>query len=169
MVDALAISPDGRRIAAGFRSISAGKVQVVVKLWDAATGDELRNFTSQEGALLALTFIEGGNRLAAATSVRYTVWDAGTGAEVGSFRPPPSLKAAIAPDGIRLASTGMDGRVTIWDTATGQQVLSLRGFSGQVTSLKFSPGGERLAAGGIEGQSASIRIWDATPWKAGER
>jgi WD40 repeat protein len=165
MVDALAFSPDGRRLAAGFRSFSDGKQQVVVKLWDAETGHEIRDFASQEGALLGLAFTEGGNRLAAATSLRYTVWDVGTGTEVSSFRPTPSAKSAISPCGIRLATTGLDGRVTIWDTTTGQQVLSLRGFSGQATCLKFSPGGDRLAAGGIEGQSATIRIWDATPWK----
>jgi WD40 repeat protein len=167
MVDALAFSPDGRRLAAGSRNSSDGKV--AVKLWDVETGHEIRDFASQEGALLGLAFTEGGNRLAAATKLRYRVWDASTGTEVSSFHPTLSVKAAIAPGGIRLATTGWDGRVTIWDTITGQQVLSLRGFSGQATCLKFSPAGDRLAASGIEGQSATIRIWDATPWKVGER
>jgi WD40 repeat protein/serine/threonine protein kinase len=169
IVDAVAFSPDGCRLAAGRRRIDEQrKQQVVVTLWDAETGHELREFASQEGALLALAFTDGGNRLAAASTLRYTAWDPSTGTEVSSIGLPLSIKAVIAPGGIRLVTAGLDGRVTMWDTATGQQVLSLRGFSGQATCLKFSPGGDRLAAGGIEGQSATIRIWDATPCKGRE-
>jgi WD40 repeat protein len=169
MIDGLAFSPDGRSLAAGSRSGSTGEQQVVVRIWDAATGHELRSFASQEGALLALAFTDEGNHLAAATSLRYTTWDVGTGVEVSSFRPTPSTKATIAPGGTRLGTTGLDGRVTIWDTTTGQQVLSLRGFSGPVTCLAFSPDRRRLAAGGIEGQSAAIRVWDATPKNEDDR
>ena len=169
-VDAFAFSADGRGLAAGTRSLlDDGKQQVVVTLWDAETGQEIRHFPSHEGVLLGLAFTEGGQHLAAATSLRYVVWDTDLGTEVSSFRPTPSVKAAIAPGGIRLATTGLDGRVTIWDTTTGQQVLSLRGFSGRATCLKFSPGGDRLAAGGIEGQIATIRIWDAKPLKKDEQ
>jgi WD40 repeat protein/serine/threonine protein kinase len=170
MVDALAFSPDGRRLAAGSHHLSQdGKWDIMVTLWDAETGQELGRFARQEGAVLGLAFIEGGNRLAAVTSLRYTVWESGSGIKVSSFPLMPSTKAAIAPGGMRLATTGLDGRITIWDTPTEQQVLSLRGFNGQATCLKFSPKGDRLAASGIEGQSRTIRIWDATPWKAGER
>jgi WD40 repeat protein len=163
MVDSQAFSPDGRVLAVGKRGVKGKKFQAEVTLWDARTGAKLRTLPAQEGALLGLGFTEGGRRLAAVTTLRYTEWDANTGTVVCTFRPIPSVKAAIAPDGIRLATTGLDGRVTIWDTITGQQLLSLRGFSGQTTCLVFSPDGSRLAAGGIEGQSAAIRIWDARP------
>jgi WD40 repeat protein len=164
MIIALAFSPDGRRLAAGSRRwMRDPKQQLVVKLWDAERGQALREFAIPEGALLELAFTEDGKRLAATTSLSYTVWDVGSGAEVNYFRPTLSVKAAIAPGGTRLAIIGLDARLTIWDTLTGRQVLSLRGFSGQATCLRFSPGGDRLAAGGIEGQSATIRIWDAAP------
>jgi WD40 repeat protein len=51
----------------------------------------------------------------------------------------------------------------MWDVATEQQVLSLKGFSGQVISLAFNPAGTRLVAGGFEGNAVQIRVWDATP------
>jgi WD40 repeat protein len=164
-IGVLAFSPDGQHLAAGSISRRSEKREVVVKVWDPETGKEIRSFEGQEGGLLGLAFTDGGRRLAAATTFRYTVWDTGTGAEVNRFSPPPSAKAAIMPGGSRLASTGLDRRVTIWDTATGQQVLALPGFAVGATCLTFSPDGRRLAAGGIEGRNATIRIWDATPWK----
>jgi WD40 repeat protein len=168
-VHRLAFSPDGSQLAVESHNITAdGKLQIVVRLWDAETGREKRSFPAQENALLALAFTERGKRLAVATSSRYTEWDAGSGAEVSGFCPTLSMAAAIAPHGARLATIGNDGRVTIWDTSAGQQVLSLRGFIGAAFCLQFSPRGNRLAAGGIEGQSSVIRVWDARPWKAGE-
>jgi WD40 repeat protein len=160
----LVFSPDGRRLAAGAGGGLSGKAGVTVKVWDAETGDEMHSFPSLKGILVALAFTDGGRRLAADTRDRYTVWEVANGAEVGGFPHSPWEIAAIMPGGTRLASAGSEGRgVTVWDTATGQQVLALPGFGGWATSLTFSPDGHRLAAGGIEGQKACIRIWNATP------
>jgi WD domain, G-beta repeat len=50
---------------------------------------------------------------------------------------------AFSPDGRRLASCGgsKPGEVKIWDTATGQVVLTLRGHNNFVTGVAFSPDG----------------------------
>jgi WD40 repeat protein len=69
--------------------------------------------------------------------------------------------AIYTPDGRRLATSSVDGRVGIWDAETGQEVLSLR-HSKLVgaTYLAFSPDGNKLASGGYDGV---IRLWDARP------
>ena len=48
-----------------------------------------------------------------------------------------------------------------WDMATGTELLVLKGHSGNVWSLAFSPDGKRLASGDRDG---TIKIWKAFDW-----
>src|SRR5262249_45970551 len=69
--------------------------------------------------------------------------------------------AIYSPDGRRLATSSMDGRIQIWDAETGEEVLSLRVSShSSAHRLAFSPDGTELASAGTDGV---IRVWDAHP------
>jgi WD40 repeat protein len=76
-----------------------------------------------------------------------------------AYRSSP-LGLACTADGQRLASAGMDGTITLWDAATGQEVMTLRGHGAAVTAVTFGPDGNRLVSGSMDGDA---RIWDATP------
>jgi WD40 repeat protein len=108
------LSPDGRYLAtAEYR---------VVKVWDAATGEEvcaIRGHVLTGSDLETLAFSPDGKRLALATGI-------------------PNH-----PD--------EPGEVTIWDVLTGQQVFTLRGHLARVYSLAFSPDGRRLASADAKG------------------
>ena len=69
----------------------------------------------------------------------------------------------IQPRRARLASGGFDSTIKLWDVATGDKVLTLRGDSAGVVSLAFSPDGQLLVSGTIDW---TARVWDATPLDA---
>jgi DNA-binding beta-propeller fold protein YncE len=90
------------------------------------------------------------------------VWDAERGQKVVAFKPGPIGAVhgiAYSPDNRRVAIAGETGLVIVWDSETGQELLSLKGHESKVTSLAFSHDGQRLIAGT---EQDSVRIWNAT-------
>src|SRR4029453_4826626 len=74
---------------------------------------------------------------------------------------------AVSPDGSRIASAGGDGKAMVWDTATGQLLLTLAGHGGRIGALAFSPDGERLATRGPDKTGKLWNIRGAAPARAG--
>jgi WD40 repeat protein/serine/threonine protein kinase len=62
---------------------------------------------------------------------------------------------AFSPDGKRLAFTGMDQTVRVWDGAGGKKLLTLKSRTFMVTSVAFSPDGRRLAC--ADGTTVRVR------------
>ena len=53
---------------------------------------------------------------------------------------------------------GFTQTARIWDAATGREITRLRGQSGMVRSVAFSPDGARILAASADD---TARIWDA--------
>ncbi len=70
---------------------------------------------------------------------------------------PQGAGLAVSADGIRFGTTGQDGTAIVWDTETGERLLTLRGHDGAVNGIAFSPDGNRLATAGSDG---TVRLWD---------
>jgi len=65
------------------------------------------------------------------------------------------------PDGRQLATAGGEGAIKIWDAATGQLILNLRGHTGGVFRLAYRPpDGRHLASTGVN--DGKVRVWDTS-------
>lgn len=147
-VTAVALSADGTRI------LSAG-LDETVRLWDAATGGQLRAYRHHRDEVFAVAFVDGGRRLVSAAYDRRVVIaeiDDGTIVhELTGFRRWP-LTLAVSPDGARVAAGTAAGEVVVWDAATGEWLAQLRGGTGG-TALAWAPDG------GIASAWTTINLW----------
>lgn len=162
-VHCVAFSPDGKTVASG--------AEQRIRLWDRATGKELRSFP-REGQVDSLAFSSDG-RLLASSGGDVQVWEVATGKKIYTFTCETvskvqggtsrlaSAPVQFSPDGKRLASVNKDFAVLIWDLTTGKELTRLSGHDSPIHSLRFLSNGKALvSASGERARDGSIRIWD---------
>ena len=150
------LSPDGRLIAA---AINHGRnpLLAMVSLHDTGSGHLERQILARQH-LAAVAFHPSGNSLATVTFAgAIEVWSVES-AKRPILRIPARVSAAdleYSPDGRWLATGNEDGTVRVFDAATGEQTLVLRGHV-LVSDIEFSPDGSMLASAGLDGL---VRVW----------
>jgi WD40 repeat protein/class 3 adenylate cyclase len=168
--------PDGKAIAVGFIKNEAGWFQIIeIPDLDLSSSGPVslrlpfpwRGVLS--GDLTHLDFNHQGDQLAGITDIgEFVVWDPrideialGTGVffdksillqeEYNYF------DVVFSPDDTRMAATGIDGTLAIWDARTLEVLWVNSAHTGKVTAAAFSPNGETLTTGSTD---RKIKIWD---------
>jgi WD40 repeat protein/tRNA A-37 threonylcarbamoyl transferase component Bud32 len=162
LLDSATFSPDGRTVATTLRYAAVVRradgreclyPHTTVRLWDAATGRELRllkGCADYRNWSMSVTSGAGGTEVVKAARDP-------SGKEIrlvlGTEPPDPDghtdrvVSVDFRPDGRRLVTSSWDGTARIWDTATGKQLHVLHESDGGARNLaaaRFSPDGRRV-------------------------
>jgi RNA polymerase sigma factor (sigma-70 family) len=159
-ISALAWSPDGKWVASG-----GGFSDWTIRLWDPATGKEIRQLAGPITPVRALAVSPDGKRIASTDrQATLILWDVVSGRRLAQTHSPNiPLALAFAPDGKRLLVGCHNGVVLWWDAATGKlQRLGIRAHQSAVPGVAFTSDGRAMAS---VGEDKVLCLWDAATGK----
>ena len=167
-INALAFSPDGKKIVSG---TMGGSVQ----MWDPETGVPLAPFfagqdldeaakkipgggfsTTYQDPITALAFSSDSTLLAVGSEKKIRLLG---GRKQTHFKEVPhgAISLVFSPDNTLLVTGLRTSEIELWNLATGDKLTTLKGHTGQVETLVFSPDGKTLVSTGTDG---TILVWD---------
>lgn len=153
---ALALSPDGTRLASGSSDDEP------IRIWDLASQRQVAECPGHR-VVLCLAWSPDGSRIySGSNDSTLREWDAITGTLLRQVSFPDVALAVrrlvISPDGRRLA--GAVGRtVRVWNLLTLEETHRFEGHDDSVTSVAFLLDGRRLVSSG-DIRDPNLRIWD---------
>jgi WD40 repeat protein len=151
----LAVSPDGRLVA-------AGTVNREIKLWSLADGTELRSLAGHAGSVGAVAFSPDGRIVASGSADKMIkLWDVTSGRQLATLAGHTSWIGCLAfsSDGQTLASSGGDKTIRLWDVVRGRERQRLLGHTDPVWAVAFAAKDAVLAS---SDGAAVIKLWNGS-------
>ncbi len=153
-----AISPDGKL------AVTASK-DTTIRLWDIASGTTIKTLRGHTAGIVYTIFSRDGKQLfTQSDDCTLRVWDLATGSSrILITGPDKSLKSAVSPNERQFVTAGDTG--SVWLVGIDAPAKRLPALTvnwdavkvGGIFPLIFSPDGQKIVAGGIDGL---VRVWD---------
>lgn len=166
IVTCVAVSPDGSMIA-------SGSLDNTLRVWDSTTGKKISGpfvkvgnpFSGYRSYIYSLAFSPDGKYLVSGSddgSLR--VWNSATGKKTLNTNAFQGFSTAVfsvayCPTGTRVAAGCYDQTIQVYNVTHSKLTpLYLRGHGTPVNFVAFSPDGNKLISGSLDGKFC---IWDA--------
>lgn len=158
-VKAVAFTPDGKFLLTGSRDKS-------IKLWEVATGRELRSYLGHQSTVNDIAISSDGKFFISSSADKTAkMWNISSGELLKTFEGNTDYltSVALSHNDKLLITAGFDWEAKLWDVATGELLKNFKvnpdkGIGYGVNAV-FSPDDKRVAIGG---DNRSVMIYDIT-------
>lgn len=154
------LSPDGRYIA-------SGGDDNLIKLWDVASGKEIRSLHHKARVFDIDFSLDSKFIYSVCFDETVNIWEVSTGKQLRTFRisvdkSAQKYSAAISPDK-RYAALEAQGTLYVAEISTGRTIKKIETPDGVVWTIAFSPDGKYILTGGGGGNDDypenTVRLW----------
>lgn len=153
----------GLKFSPGGRSLASVGADRLGRIFDAESGELIRNLEGHQHHVLGVAWSQDGQRLATAGADQaMKIWNVSSGELIRTIGGFPSELSSIRFMGasLQILSAGGDGLVRLHNAETGKQIRTFTGAKEALFALTVSKDRQRVTAGGQAGQLWRWRIAD---------